>query len=137
MLTTKYDERIAELGTARQKECYEAFCRIGSQQGTAAEIGVSRPAVSKNLKALAKKATKHGYLQACDEEGVAGVGRHIGKVTTHVKEGEVVQQWIRTDNNKEEADRYIRDMVEALSEEIKGKGPSIHHGQTTESVWIL
>jgi hypothetical protein len=53
MLTTKYDERIAELGTARQKECYEAFCKeAGNITKTGKSLGISRTAVRKNLRAL-------------------------------------------------------------------------------------
>jgi len=113
-----FDERIAELGTGVQRDAYTEYCRQGSFARAAKALGKSKPAVFHSLKALEKKATAKGLIQACSAEGVAGPGRRVGKVTTHTKDGVVVQEWVRTDKQQQDLEAQMELFASALRDQV-------------------
>ncbi len=130
-LNKTYDARLEAVGTEAQIECYKAYCEHGTGGSAAVALNKTRGSVNKSLRSLEKKAVSAGLIVACDEDGVAGAGRIVKKVTTHIKDGEVKQQWIRTDTEAEDVIAKVKDAVEILSQEIVGRsgiGPAEFHG---------
>lgn len=125
MLSRIYDEQIAELATGKQLEAYKLWCKGSTSKQMGKEIGVSHQVAHTRIKALEKKATLRGKTPAYSEEFGAGEGRHVKKVTTHIKDGQTVQEWIRTDNDAENVIASVIEAVKVLAEEVKGKSKAV------------
>lgn len=120
-LPKQYSESIAELASTRQGEYYECYTKENLTYKLIAEkFGVALATVGESLQKLEKNAVSKGVLPSYTVESGAGVGRIVKKVTTHVKEGEVKQEWVRTDKDAEEVLEQVLEAVRIMSEGIKG-----------------
>lgn len=141
MLEQKFDKRIADLGTKTQQQSYELWCNGNSQRQISKQLGKHRSSIQDSLHRLEKKAVKSGLLNAYTEEAGAGAGRFVGKVTTHIKNGEINQEWIRTDNTVEDVMAHLETAVKVLSEDINGNSEIItaplHNNKDLVSVYPL
>lgn len=141
MLSKEYDERISEVATKKQDEYYKLWCDGNSQRQIAKQLGKSRNSVQQALYGLEKKTVKLGLSPAYNEDDGVGAGRHVGKVTTHVKGGEVVQEWVRTDNKVEDIMAHLEVAAKALSSDIKGTSEIVpvplHNNDDLVSVYPL
>jgi hypothetical protein len=120
-ISTNYDERVEEIASGRQLEYYKAYCEHGSVRAASKELDCGRSSIRNGLAILEKKIVAAGLLPSCSDKGVVGAGRSIGKVTTHIKDGEVKQEWIRTDTSAEDVLANIMEAVKILSSDVKGK----------------
>lgn len=125
MLNKEYNKLIAEIATDKQEKAYKLFCEGNSCRQIAKRLGKSKTTITDTLNALERKATKLGLCPAYTDEYGAGIGRHVGKVTTHLRDGDVVQEWIRTDNTIDDVMDQVKVAVKALAEDVKGRARKV------------
>jgi hypothetical protein len=118
MLKRELNESIAFIATGTQLKYYELHCAGNSYRQIAKQCGKANSSVASALITLEKNATDKGLLEAYSEEFGTGVGRHVAKVTTHIKNGQKVQEWIRTDVDKQDAETKMKVVIEALRDLI-------------------
>jgi hypothetical protein len=124
-ISTTYDERVEEVATGRQLDYYKAFCKHGTVSGACKAEGFARGSIRGGLEGLEKKMVTAGLMPACDDKGVVGIGRSVGKVTTHIKDGEIKQEWIRSDTTAEDVMANIMEAVNVLSNDVRGKSITV------------
>lgn len=117
-ISNQYNDRVAEIASGRQLEYYKALCEYGSVHGACNKAGFNRSSMMSSLNLLEKKLVASGIMAPCDASGVAGAGRAIGKVTTHIKGGEVQQEWIRTDTALKDTQAKIEEFLNILRDQV-------------------
>lgn len=125
MLNKEYDKLIAKIATDTQKQYYKLWCEGNSSRQIGKRLGKSKTAINQALNVLEKKATKQGLCPAYTDDYGAGIGRQVGKVTTHIRDGGVVQEWVRTDNTIDDVMEQVKVAVKVLSEDVKGKARKV------------
>jgi len=118
MLSKTFDKNIASICTVKQLEFYELHCKGMSRSAMGKELGCSKTNATRAIKSIEVKAVKLGILDEYDTENGVGAGRHIGKVTTHVKGDKIVQKWIRSDNIKRTPEQIAEEMIDILSTQV-------------------
>lgn len=117
-LTTEYNEKIADLASSKQLEKYKAYCEHGSYRKAAKAINLNHKTVQESLKRLEKLAADSGLIGTYSPVDGCSSGRNVKKVTTHVKNGQIVQEWVRTDTDKIAIDEYVRIVIDSLKDTI-------------------
>lgn len=124
-LPREFNKLIANLATGTQLEYYKMYCDGNTFTQIGKAFGVNRKSPSVSIAALEKKAVSQGLLSAYDDDTGVGLGRTVGKVTTHVKGGAVVQEWVRTDEKQVDMEQKVRDFISVLSDQIPVRDYSI------------
>jgi len=119
MLSKEFNQKVADKCTEVQLEVYESYCNGNIVIQIAKSIGKSHQRISYILKAIEKKCVRSGVLPAYEQDTGAGAGRAVGKVTTHVKDGKVQQEWVRTDNSKQTILDYVDEVAQIIESSIK------------------
>lgn len=127
MLSTEYNEKVAELASPRQLEYYKKRCELGSNRKVAEHFGTNRRVVDNSMKSLESKAAKlHVIPNWTADCGVAEGYKIKGTSTLHDKKtGEDRLVWVKTCEDAVQTEQRIMEMVAELCEPIKGKSQLI------------
>lgn len=100
--------------TSREQETLETYLKVGTKQGVADLIGISRSAVRSAIERIERKG-KAPWLAP----GPIPEHMNLHKVTVQRNaEGQVVQDWVRLVPQVQ----AMQDFVDGLCEKVKGKG---------------
>jgi hypothetical protein len=98
--------------------------RLGSTAKAAGELGVDQRTVERSIAAVKKKAAAAGYSPDSDEAGHAPEGYHVkGKSTLYDKDGQITQQWVKTNIDQDTQLALLRETLEELAVEYRGVIP--------------
>jgi hypothetical protein len=117
------DPRLADFASDRQKEYIAAVNLHGSYKAAARALGVSHDRPRDSIETLKKKAASEGYAPGHWVGGTAP-GYILGKVTTHVKDGKVVEYWPRQHPEASSIVEQLREFVEGLKEDVPKAAPA-------------
>lgn len=112
-------EEIAELATPAQLRAWDAVQEHGSITAAAKALGLDRRGVTRSYRSLESKLAAKGYAPTLNLEGgrFPDSQRLRGVSTLYDKEGNVTQQWVKTE--KEDARLEVwREIIDELKEEI-------------------
>jgi hypothetical protein len=120
------DAQLASYATVRQLEYLEAVEKHGGVVAAARALNVDHAAVSKGLKALRRKAASCGYAPEHDMRRPVPEGFRVKGVSTYYDEsGKPKGQWVKSEQNREQQERIVREFVEGMCELVAGKAPTI------------
>jgi len=106
----------------RQTELLEAIISTGSVTKAAKAIGCNHSTVSASVKRIEKNAALQGWSPDHDLTKVIPDSHYLkGASTCYDGDGNITQQWIKTDAKKMDLLRDLQDFAEALGENEKGK----------------
>ncbi len=120
------DPHLRSFATARQLEYLDAMAKHGSQRKAAAAAGVARTALQASLKRLLHRAAVQGYSPEHGMTNIVPAPFVVKGVSTLYDEaGRQKQQWVKTTRDEAMAEQVIRDFVEHLAEDVRGKSPTV------------
>lgn len=118
-------EQLRPFATERQGEYLDALARAGSQRKAAELLGVDRRGMQRSLECLRKKAARAGYSPPHDLTHPVAPGQILrGASTLYDADGNLVQQWIKSAADREAMEAIAREIVEAMSSDIKREKPA-------------
>ena len=118
--TTEYQREALGLWAEMGGPAAEVAKKLKTTTGT-----IPHPETLVKLKKLVeKKAAKAGWTPKVDNTDFVAEGYHIKGVSSFTDgDGNVLRQWVKTDQDKEEQQRALREFIEGLQAEIKPKKP--------------
>lgn len=115
------DENLKQFATDRQRQIIEEVNRTGSARAAAAVLGISRDTVRDAVKRVTLKASAQGYSP---DHALTKVipAPYIarGHSTQYNREGQLVQQWVKTRLDDQRYQEAIQAAAAALAEELRG-----------------
>jgi hypothetical protein len=112
--------------TVRQLEFLDAIEANGSNRKAAKALGVNPRTLEKSIALLKAKAAQQGYSPAHDMTHTVPDGFKVKGVSTYYdEEGKARGQWVKSSADQEARERMLRQFVEDLCAEVKGKSPKI------------
>lgn len=113
-------KHLIEFATQRELDYIEAIEQYGSARKAAKALGINKTSITKAIVRLKKRAAlrglapEHGYTKVVpDGFKVAGVSQYFNR------DGELAGQWVKSSADKERQMEIMREVVEALCEDIK------------------
>lgn len=120
------DPKLKEWATPRQAEVIEAINRTGGINAAARELGLSRTTVQAAISGLRGRAAKSGYSPEAGLTHPAPSPFTVKGVSTlYDADGVQKAQWVKTAVDQSKVEELVRAMVDAMTEEVKGKAPII------------
>lgn len=123
------DERLKEWATQKQCEYIDAVNEHRSMRAAARALGVNFGTIRASIKLAEKKAAIFGYSPKHDLIKPAAPGFRIKGHSTaydHRKPGApAIIQWVKTEKDAAEQEAAIREFVNWLIEDARGKSPAI------------
>ena len=108
--------------TERQAEKINALEEHGSQRKAAEALGVSRRCIRSAVEQVKRKAAKQGHSPEHDMVNTVPEGYHIKGVSTNYgADGEIKQQWVKSQVDKEKQEELLRIVADTLCEDVKGR----------------
>jgi DNA-binding transcriptional regulator YhcF (GntR family) len=115
----KFDANLASYATVRDLEYLEALEKYGSVRQAAIQLNVDRRSVRKALDRLKKRAAIKGYSPEHDMVHPVPDGFKVRGVSTYYNnDGKAIGQWVKSGADDSRQQEIIREVVEAMSEEI-------------------
>lgn len=111
------DPRILEIGnpTDQQRLDLETWIQEGSASRAAKRLGKNKSNIIFSRRMVEKKAAKAGWTPAADNSKFVAEGYHIKGVSSFTDgQGNVIRQWVKTDQTKEEMEEALRAFIESL-----------------------
>ena len=106
-----YKKLMQYCKTDRQREVLEAVITEQSQSKASVKLGISRGTMSNIMNAIYKHQRKEDNAAYED----APIGYQVKGVSTlYGANGEIKQQWVKTDRDKEEQEALVRAVIEEL-----------------------
>lgn len=130
--TKKLDEGMLQFATMRQAMYLRAINEHGSMRAAAEKLGVGHTSLSHSIKALKvkaagmtkRKAALMGYSPEHDMTRTVPEGFNVKGVSTYYnKDGKPSGQWVKSQRDNDQAEQIMRDFIESLVEDIRGKAP--------------
>ena len=110
-----YKKLMQYCKTDRQREVLEAVITEQSQSKASVKLGISRGTMSNIMNAIYKHQRKEDNAAYED----APIGYQVKGVSTlYGANGEIKQQWVKTDRDKEEQEALVRAVIEELKEDV-------------------
>lgn len=122
MVLTDYTA-LREYATARQAECIDALAKYGSQSKAAKALGVHPRNLQRALENVRKSAVRKGFSPPHDMTHPAPDGYFVRGVSTLYTPDGVAAQWVKTNVDQERMLEFAREIVAAMSEDIKREKP--------------
>jgi hypothetical protein len=120
------DEGLRKWATVRELEIMDAIATHGSVRGAARAMGVSVRGTQRSMASLRKRAALHGYAPASDYTHEVPEPLVLKGVSTlYDAQGNVVQQWVKSQLDKSLARDAIEEWVSWLVQDAKGLAPII------------
>lgn len=120
------DAALASYATVRQLEYLSAVeAANGSKRKAAKALGINHRTLEKSLQNLKMRAALQGHAPAHDMTHTAPEGFKVKGVSTLYVDGKLSSQWVKTTADQEARERMLRQFVEDLCAEVKGKSPKI------------
>jgi hypothetical protein len=120
-------------GTVRQLEYLDAIEAHGSHRKAAAALGVHPSVIDKSIRALKSRAAQQSAAMHQDVQ-VVPEGFGIKGASTLVKDGKVVQQWVKTRADHQRQQEALREAFEAMAQDLPRVGPSEAPSVTTDQL---
>jgi hypothetical protein len=117
-----YDESLLEFAaTEAQAEAYRCYGKHGSNANAAAgELEKSPSYISRSVLAIQKRAAEAGHTALEDLSGHVPEGYHVkGKSLLLDGDGQVKQQWLKTDKDRQQQEEDLKNFIEGLTSKIK------------------
>lgn len=112
--------------TEAQREKIEAYLQHGSIRKAAAHIGISHQTIISAMDQVRRKAALQGWSPAHDMTHTAPDTHFVkGTSTLYSGDGEITQQWVKTNVKAEEKESQMRAFAEELAEFVRGKAPKV------------
>jgi hypothetical protein len=119
------DANLTRHATPRQLQYLEAVEKHNSENAAAKALGVNARTLQRSLRALEALAARKGNAPGHFVSGVAP-GYLMGKVTVQRNaDGGVERTWERQSPEADARERMLREFVEELCSEVKGKAPTV------------
>ena len=120
----QYDyQAMLEWATDKQKKFVGLMLADTGTKAAACEaMGLSPKQGRALLESLRKKAARHGYAPERDLTHPVALGFSVAKTSTQYNaKGEVTQQWVKADRDKEAKAQALLEVMSSLAEPMKGK----------------
>ena len=115
----KFDATLASYATVRDLEYLEALEKYGSIRQAAIQLNVDRRSVRKALDRLKSRAALKGYSPDHDMVHPVPDGFKVRGVSTYYNnDGKAVGQWVKSGIDESRQEEIIREIVEAMCEEV-------------------
>jgi hypothetical protein len=135
------DSNLLTYATEKQAEYIQAVIDHGSGGKAAEALGVSKSGINYAIKAVKRKAAKHGYAPEYDLNHPTAPGQALkGTSTLYDQDGNQRLQWVKTNADNEAQLEAMREAVEALKEDVPRAAPVKTSPSTNDqlaSVYIL
>lgn len=105
--------------TDYEKQAVKALIEHGSKNKAAKSLDRDQSTFRKQIKRVKERAALQGYAPENDMDKPAPDTHFVKGTSTLYKEGEKVLQWVKTDKKSEDQYRVMREIAEALREDIK------------------
>jgi len=120
------DPKLKEWATPRQLEVIEAINRTGGINPAARDLGLKRTTIQAAITGLRSRAAKSGYAPDSGMTHPAPSPFLVkGTSTLYDSDGNQKAQWVKTTLDDSKVEEMVRAMVDAMTEEVKGKAPKI------------
>ena len=117
--------KLKQFATAAELKYLEAVEEFGSQHKAAAALGCKQPTISVALNRLKARAASKGFAPENDMTHIVPDGFTVSGVSTNYNaEGEVVQQWIKSSQDRQRMADLMQQSVEAMKDELPIYAPS-------------
>lgn len=114
-------EKLKEWATDRQIDYIDAIIEHGSQRKAATALDISHQVIGRAIRAIKRRAAKQGYSPDHDMTHTAPESHIVKGVSTlYGDDGQVKQQWVRTDINKSDQAEALIAFTEGLASDLKG-----------------
>lgn len=113
---------LIPFATARQREFIEAVKRTRSNNEAERELGLSRGLISRSMRYLRAHAASRGYAPAHNMTRTVPDPFAVKRISTNYDaDGIVKQQWVIAEPSREKTAEDLREFVEELCSEVRGK----------------
>jgi len=113
------DSKLKEYATESELRYIAAIEEFGSHGKASKALGVNRASVSKAMKRLKVRAAKQGYAPEHDMTHTAPESHYVKGVSTlYGDEGQIKQQWVKTDIDKQVYQEAIARAIDSACEGI-------------------
>jgi len=108
-----------------QANIYATYGRVGSNINEVARVlGMDTGAISKTIRSIEKRAAQNGWTPESNLARHVPEGYHVkGKSILLDGDGEIKQQWLKTDMDRERQQEAFKTFIEELSREVKPAKP--------------
>lgn len=118
------DPALKTWATPKQLEYIDAIAKHGGYRAAAREMGVHHTALVNAMRRLKRLASARGYSPEHDMTRIVPDGFRLrGTSTLYNKEGQIAMQWVKSQVDQDAQLRFMREAMEAMSEEVKGLCP--------------
>jgi hypothetical protein len=114
-------ESMAPFGGAAERAAVEEFAARGTMLATATALGITLSALRSLFSNLERRAARRGWAPESDLTKPTPAGYHVKGVSTlYGAEGEVKQQWVKTNVDAEDRLAMLADAVREIAEPFRG-----------------
>jgi hypothetical protein len=118
------DSNLLTYATEKQAEYIQAVIDHGSGGKAAEALGVNKSGINYAIRAVKRKAAKHGYAPEYDLNHPTAPGQALkGTSTLYDQDGNQRLQWVKTNADHEAQLEAMREAVEALKEDVPRAAP--------------
>jgi hypothetical protein len=120
----RIDEGIKDFATESQRRNIDAVNEHGSIRAAAKALGIHNAALCRSIHAAERVAALRGYSPAHDMTRTVPAPFVVrGTSTLYDEAGKPRMQWVKTRLDDDKLEQTIREMVAALTEDVKGRAP--------------
>lgn len=127
MTTKNWQEEITpellQFATESQAAKLVAVRDCGTVKSASEKLGVSERVISRTLRVVRDKAARQGYAPKHDMRVTVPDGFHIRGTSTLYKDGQQALQWVKTSIDHERQAEMMREMIEAMAEDLPAFNP--------------
>ena len=119
-MTSRFHALREYCETTRQKEVFDSLVTTQNITRTALHVGGTRQAMQSVIAAVEKRARLRGWDPSMDLTHPAGAGLNLKRVSTNYNsDGDINQQWVIYEPEKEAQDLAYRAYIEGLMQNLK------------------
>ena len=123
---TVIDDVIYSYAHPHQLVKLDAVKKHGSVKAAARALGLHHSSINETIKSIKKRAALQGYSPAHDMTHTVPQGFAVKGVSTYYGEdGKPRGQWVKSTRDQAQAEQVMRDFIESLTHDIKGKAPAV------------
>lgn len=116
---------LRKFATEAELKCIDALEEHGTQRKAAEALGYSQSTVSEAISRTKARAARQGYAPDCDMKHMVPEGFTVSGVSTNYNaEGEVVQQWVKSSQDRQRMAALMDQSVAAMKDELPIYAPS-------------
>jgi hypothetical protein len=128
------DPELKQWATEVDAGYVDAINAEGSMRKAAKKLGCAYNAVQAAMARLSKRAAKQGYSPEHGmTKAVPSPFMVKGTSTLYDEDGKAKLQWVKTTLDGSKVEEMLREMVVAMTEDVKGKAPSVPAPKHTEA----